>query len=225
MSVAPSTVLVDVQHALESVAAGDLLLSQSGGEQLVKFVDALDVDIIDILDGLEPILDGVAMDEKEGYARLLAVSANGFDVRLHVWLPVQDEEYVENVHDHRRYMVSRILSGSYRSREFALDPDDSSAVRLTRIDTLAEGDTRLIGPDTIHAIGNPFDRHCVSLIVRGRAVTSVLHTYDRASGTVGAHESQKPVTWTGRAQADVALSPGEYKAALLTRLRAEAARS
>jgi hypothetical protein len=222
MTVTRRSVLADVQRGLDSVAAGELLLSRDGGERLVSIVDGLAVDLVEFLEGLQPVLDDVPMDEKEGYVRLHVLSCRDFDVRLHVWLPVRDEEYVENVHDHRRYMISRILHGSYRSREFDLDPHDRGAVKLNRIDTVKKDNTRLIGPYTIHAIGNPFERHCVSLIVRGRAVTPVLHTFDRIRGTVGTYASQKPVTWTGRSPADAHLTPAEYKAHLLARLRAEA---
>lgn len=222
MTITPRRVLADVQRGLEAVAAGELLLSRDGGERLVSVVNGLAVDLIDMLDGLQPLLDDIPMDEKEGYVRLHVLTCRDFDVRLHVWLPVRDEEYVENVHDHRRHMISRILHGSYRSREFDLDPHDPRAVKLNRIDTVNKDDTRLIGPHTIHAIGNPFERHCVSLIVRGGAVTRVLHTFDRDRGTVGTHESQKPVTWTGRSQADAHITPAEYKANLVARLREEA---
>jgi hypothetical protein len=219
-----SDVFALLQKELEAAGAGRLLLSRAGGDELTSIVEGITLSMTDLIDGLEPVLADLKMDEKEGYVRLHVARCDGFDIRVHIWLPVREEEYVENVHDHRRYMVSRVMCGEYNSYEFRLIPGTKpAAVELDRVDHVEAVDSRLIGPMTIHAIGNPYDRHCVSLIVRGPEVHNVLHTYNREDGTVREYDKQKPVAWTGRTAADRELSDTDYKAALIERLRAETA--
>jgi hypothetical protein len=159
-------------------------------------------------------------DEKEGCLRLRLAEASGISVRIHIWLPPKPDgqPYMENVHGHRRYMVSSLVAGSYASDEYRHENDTLS---FTGRRILSSGTNYLITPDTIHAVANPFTTHCLSLIYRGGSVTDRILIFDRnGDGPVG-YSGMRPVADLGKSLKEERMSRTEYLRYRLDRIRAE----
>lgn len=150
-------------------------------------------------------------DEKEGCIRLRLAEGPGVSVRLHIWTPPPAGRgpYLENVHGHRRYMASVLLAGAYISDDYDYD-EDNQELALTGRRVIGAGSSYLIAPETIHAIANPFEQHCVTLIFRGEAVTDRILVFDRTSGVATAYASQRPVADVATVAEQRELSRADY---------------
>jgi hypothetical protein len=62
-----------------------------------------------------------------GFAKIVLISSADFQLRLHVWRPVNITEFTtENIHNHRWDFASTLLIGGYRYQEFTPTPSGAS---------------------------------------------------------------------------------------------------
>ncbi|MFI8933309.1 hypothetical protein ACIG3E_37290 [Streptomyces sp. NPDC053474] len=163
-------------------------------------------------------------DEKESCLRLRLTGTEALSVRLHIWTPPPpgQEPYLENVHGHRRYMVSSLIAGAYLSDDYDYH-EEAEELSPTGRRILGAGTCYLIAPETVHAVANPFPRHCVSLIYRGGSVTDRILIFDRDRGRPAAYTGVRPVGDLGKTTRERAMSRTEYLRYRLDRIRAESA--
>jgi hypothetical protein len=198
-----------------------LLLEHSSAVDGTAFLNTL-LDASTDADTMSRLAD--SYDEKEGCIRLRLAQAPGLSVRLHIWTPPApgQEPYLENVHGHRRYMSSLILTGSYISDDYEYDEADAE-LTMTGRRVLRSGSSYVIAPQTVHAIANPYAEHCVTLIFRGDVVTDRILVFDKTSGAATAHISQRPVAQLARTEEQQRMSRAEYLRWRLDRIRDELA--
>jgi len=184
----PSSSPAELDTALRQIARLDwseLMLAQHAVEPLFG---ALDVG--GLIDGLKPDLDEIvdverSVEKTTHYKWFLGEGSSGrFQVWLHEYKPKthRREGHATVAHNHRFWLTSLILRGGFTDTRYERTAEgDRRLIAPIASRVMRTGDTMVLAPDEIHALGELQDG-TLSLIVQSKPVRSFSEVFE--NGTV-----------------------------------------
>lgn len=132
-----------------------------------------------------------------GFDKLVLVSGNHFNIRLHNFHPPQVMQPAETVHNHKWEFASSVLSGGYTASTFDVNCGDeerlhytytsgvgmelngSSNITLTQTESLVAGDSYFMPNNRFHSIESVNADGCLTLMMTGLTDETSTNVYSK----------------------------------------------